>query len=351
MLDPYQQIFHHQRSGMLLLNAQLTVLKVNASAEQLFGLSGRRLCQQPIEQLLHHPELTPSHLRQTIDHLHSFTCNEVSLKLAGQWLLLDITVTAFAEAQQRYLLLELRPVDQQRKLSHEAMQSAQQQAAKELVRGLAHEIKNPLGGLRGAAQLLEKTLPTPDLKEYTQIIMSQADRLRDLVDRLLGPQRPSRFIATNIHLVLEQVRQLIQLQSPHIELTRDYDPSLPDIAMDPHQIEQVLLNIASNAAIALGEQPNSQITLRTRTAYHCVLHGQQHKLVAQIDIIDNGPGIPAQIQDTLFYPMVSGRADGTGLGLSIANNLIDQHHGKITVTSTPGETCFSIFLPLTESSN
>lgn len=237
-------------------------------------------------------------------------------------------------------------MDNQRRLSQEQLQHAQQVAARDLVRGLAHEIKNPLGGLRGAAQLLAKALPDPALTEYTKVIIEQADRLRNLVDRLLGPQRPGQHITQSIHQVAERVCQLVSLEMPdNVTLVRDYDPSLPEMAHDPDQIEQVLLNITRNALQALGEAGGT-ITLRTRTAFQITLHGTRYRLAARIDVEDDGPGVPAQLQDTLFYPMVSGREGGTGLGLSIARNLIDQHCGKIEFNSWPGHTEFSVYLPI-----
>ncbi|MDG2676871.1 nitrogen regulation protein NR(II), partial [Vibrio parahaemolyticus] len=238
-------------------------------------------------------------------------------------------------------------IDQQRRLTQELNQHAQQQAAKLLVRGLAHEIKNPLGGLRGAAQLLEKMLPDPSLTEYTHIIIEQADRLRALVDRLLGPQKPGKKTQENLHQILEKVRQLVELESQNsIIIERDYDPSLPEILMDADQIEQAMLNIVSNAAQILAHQEHGNITIRTRTVHQANIHGKRCKLAARVEITDNGPGIPPELQDTLFYPMVSGREGGTGLGLSISQNLIDQHNGKIDVESWPGHTTFTIYLPI-----
>ncbi|MGL6171780.1 MAG: nitrogen regulation protein NR(II), partial [Vibrio sp.] len=175
----------------------------------------------------------------------------------------------------------------------------------------------------------------------------QADRLRGLVDRLLGPQRPGEKTWENLHLILEKVRQLVVLEAgANLVFERDYDPSLPNILMDTDQIEQALLNIVRNAAQILADQPQATITLRTRTVHQANIHGQRHKLVASIEIIDNGPGIPPELQDTLFYPMVSGREGGSGLGLSISQNLIDQHQGKIEVQSWPGRTMFTIYLPI-----
>ncbi len=214
------------------------------------------------------------------------------------------------------------------------------------MRGPAHEIKNPLGGLRGAAQLLSKALPDPSLLEYTKVIIEQADRLRNLVDRLLGPQLPGTRVTESIHKVAERVVTLVSMELPdNVRLIRDYDPSLPELAHDPDQIEQVLLNIVRNALQALGPE-GGEIILRTRTAFQLTLHGERYRLAARIDVEDNGPGIPPHLQDTLFYPMVSGREGGTGLGLSIARNLIDQHSGKIEFTSWPGHTEFSVYLPI-----
>ncbi|MGO2346554.1 MAG: nitrogen regulation protein NR(II), partial [Providencia sp.] len=247
---------------------------------------------------------------------------------------------------EQFILVELSLLDSQRRLSQEVAQNVQQLAARELIRGLAHEIKNPLGGLRGAAQLLSKALPDPKLNEYTQVIIEQADRLRALVDRLLGPQYPGPKTQQSIHHIVENVTRLVALEKPDdVTLIRDYDPSLPDLEHYPDQIEQVLLNITRNALQAL-EKTGGTITLRTRTAFQVMLQGERYRLAARIDIEDNGSGIPLSIQDTLFYPMVSGRPDGTGLGLSIARSLVDQHLGKIEFTSWPGHTEFSIYLPI-----
>jgi two-component system nitrogen regulation sensor histidine kinase GlnL len=259
--------------------------------------------------------------------------------------LVEVTASAIELDDGVMALLELKRIDQQKKISQELYQHAQQQAAKELVRGLAHEIKNPLGGLRGAAQLLEKELPSEELKEFTGIIIEQADRLRNLVDRLLGPQRPTKHKVHNIHSVLEKVRQLVSMQLPEgIVIERDYDPSIPDFEMDTDQLQQAFLNVVQNAVQALGS--NGNICLKTRTSHQVTIHGQRYRLAAEIKIVDNGPGIPGEIRDTLFYPMITGREGGTGLGLSIAQNLINQHKGRIDCASWPGHTEFSIFLPL-----
>lgn len=340
------QILNSLINSILLLDSQLVVHYANPAAQQLLAQSFRKLFGTPLPDLLGYFSLDIALMRESLHASQGFTDNEVTLVVDGRAHILSLTAQALPKG---HILIELAPMDSQRSLSQEQLQHAQQIAARDLVRGLAHEIKNPLGGLRGAAQLLAKALPDPALTEYTKVIIEQADRLRNLVDRLLGPQRPSLYITQSIHQVVERVFQLVSLEKLYnVKLVRDYDPSLPEITHDPEQIEQVLLNITRNALQALGDA-GGIITLRTRTAFQISLHGTRHRLSARIDIKDNGPGVSAQLQDTLFYPMVSGREGGTGLGLSIARNLIDQHCGKIEFNSWPGHTEFSVYLPIHKS--
>ncbi|MEZ8101324.1 nitrogen regulation protein NR(II) [Vibrio bivalvicida] len=340
-------ILNHQVTAILIMNESLQVKYANPAAEQLFSQSSKRIVDHPLSHLIQHASMDLALLSQPLQSGQSITDSDVTFVVDGKPLMLEVTVSPISWKRELMLLVEMRKIGQQRRLSQELNQHAQQQAAKLLVRGLAHEIKNPLGGLRGAAQLLERTLPDPNLAEYTQIIIEQADRLRALVDRLLGPQKPGKKQPENLHLILEKVRQLVDLEvNQRVTIERDYDPSLPEILMDADQIEQALLNIVSNAGHILKSQSNGQITIRTRTVHQANIHGQRCKLAARIEIIDNGPGIPSDLQDTLFYPMVSGREGGTGLGLSIAQNLIDQHQGKIDVESWPSRTTFTIYLPI-----
>nr|WP_212752754.1 MULTISPECIES: nitrogen regulation protein NR(II) [unclassified Vibrio] len=342
-----QTILNNIVTATLMLDESLCIRYANPAAEQLFSQSAKRIINQPLSKLIQHASLDLALLSQPLQSGQSITDSDVTFVVDGKPLMLEVTVSPISWQRELMLLVEMRKIGQQRRLTQELNQHAQQQAAKLLVRGLAHEIKNPLGGLRGAAQLLEKMLPDHSLTEYTQIIIEQADRLRALVDRLLGPQKPGKKCSENLHVILEKVRQLVELEaSTHLVIERDYDPSLPDILMDTDQIEQALLNIVSNAAQILSHDPHGKITLRTRTVHQANIHGQRHKLVARIEISDSGPGIPTELQDTLFYPMVSGREGGTGLGLSISQNLIDQHNGKIDVESWPGRTTFTIYLPI-----
>ncbi len=332
-------------SAVLILDETLTVCYANPSAEQLLCLSLRRLQSAPLTLLLPHCKLDFYQIRQSLSHCERVIKSDSALIIDGQMHKVKLKACRFEHQHKTVILLELGLVERQYQLNQEAIENAQQEAARELIRGLAHEIKNPLGGLRGAAQLLEKMLPTAELREYTKLIINQADRLKNLVNRLLGPQKIGHRRHENIHVILEKARQLVQLDAPWVKISRDYDPSLPEIEMDPEQLEQAILNILNNAVFALKAQEDAHIFLRTRTEHQVMLNGEQHRFAVRIDIQDNGPGILEKLQDTLFFPMVSGNPEGTGLGLAITRNLIDQHKGKIFVASEPKKTVFTILLP------
>ncbi len=239
------------------------------------------------------------------------------------------------------LLAELRPIEQQLRLAREERIAAEQQANRELIRNLAHEIKNPLGGLRGSAQLLERELAQPELREYTQVIIKEADRLQSLMDRMLTPHRAPRIEPMSVHEVLERVRSLVKAEFG-IVVERDYDPSLPELVGDREQLIQAVLNIARNAAQAGG----SSIVFKTRAIRQITILRQRHRLALELQVIDDGPGVPVEIQDRIFNPLVSGREGGTGLGLSLAQTFVRYHEGVIEFESRPGRTIFRILLPL-----
>ncbi|MDP4535053.1 nitrogen regulation protein NR(II) [Alkalimonas collagenimarina] len=335
-------------TAVLILDQQLQISSFNAACSAVLGISEKRLSGQYFPSLFQHCELGKEPLRHAIEQQKSIAISDVQTILHdGHPTLLDFYLTPFNHQQQDYLLLEIRQIDRQRKISQDNVQQHQHHAARELVRNLAHEIKNPLGGLRGAAQLLESSLDE-EQREYTQLIIAQADRLRKLVDRLLGPYRPPQQKFANLHQVIEQVYQLAMLDNASaVTMQRDYDPSIPVFRFDPELIEQALLNIVRNAQQAL--QQGGHILLQSRILYQHTLHGQRHKLVAAIKVIDDGPGIPAEIKDTLFYPMVSGKAGGTGLGLTIAQTLLHQHGGWIDCDSWPGHTEFTLYLPISDT--
>ncbi|MBY5923292.1 nitrogen regulation protein NR(II) [Ferrimonas balearica] len=344
--QPDPDYLHQLSTAVLVLDDQLRVLYANQAAEQLLGLGQRRLIGQPAASLYSQLTTDTALLRQTLSQEQGQSLYAVSMvTLDGQHHTIDLIFTPLESGQ---ILVEARMVDHQQRISQELQHYAQQHAAQLLVRGLAHEIKNPLGGLRGAAQLLERELTDPELKEFTTIIIEQSDRLRSLVDRLLGPQYPGTWAEGNVHRILEQVARLCEMEaSGSLRIERDYDPSIPDFVMEAEQLQQALLNIVRNAVQATEGQ--GCITLRTRSQGQMTIAGQRHRQVVAVSVIDNGPGIDPAIQDTLFYPMVTNKADGSGLGLSIAQKIVSQHQGRIELESWPGHTEFTLLLPMTFS--
>jgi two-component system nitrogen regulation sensor histidine kinase GlnL len=253
------------------------------------------------------------------------------------------------EGQDIRVILEMVPADRAVRISRDEGRIDQSETSRHLVRGLAHEIKNPLGGIRGAAQLLASELPNEELQEYTKIIIEEADRLRNLVDRLLGSHQLPRFHQINIHQVLERVFSLLKAEvGERISLTRDYDPSIPELSGDESQLIQVFLNIGRNALQALTEREleGAQITFKTRTMRQYTIRQTRHRIVVRVDVIDNGPGIKKDLLEKIFYPMISGRASGTGLGLSIVQQFVELHQGSVECESDPGRTQFSVYFPL-----
>jgi two-component system, NtrC family, nitrogen regulation sensor histidine kinase GlnL len=249
------------------------------------------------------------------------------------------------------VLVEMIEIEQQTRQEREERVLGQAQANKELIRNLAHEIKNPLGGIRGAAQLLAMELDSRELTEYTQVIVQEADRLQLLVDRLLAPHRRPHVVGdVNIHEVCERVRSLILAEFPRgLTLVRDYDTSIPEFRGDREQLIQAVLNISLNAAQALAERiaaGDARLVLRSRIARQVTIGKTRFRLALELHIEDNGPGIPDSIRDRIFYPLVSGREGGSGLGLTLAQTFVQQHHGTIECDSALGRTVFKIVIPL-----
>ncbi|WP_304941500.1 nitrogen regulation protein NR(II) [Bacterioplanoides sp. SCSIO 12839] len=349
-----QRLLEHLNTGVVLLDADLMVTYMNPAAEALLEMSDKRGMGVHFSELADESPEAKAALENAIINGTSFTKREASIVLHNQHhVTLDYSVSPVSHPETKLptLLVEMSGRDRLMRISREEQLIAKQETTRHLVRGLAHEIKNPLGGIRGAAQLLERELPSEGLKEYTEIIIEEADRLRDLVDRLLGPRQIPKTEQVNIHEILERVCQLVSVESENvIQIERDYDPSIPELEADKGQIVQAMLNICRNAMQAMLEAeppiPVPTLKLRTRTVRQFTIGHLRHRLVAQIDIRDNGPGIPAKLQENLFYPMVTGRPEGTGLGLSISQSIINQVNGIIEVDSQPGNTLFSIYLPL-----
>lgn len=351
----HTRLLENLSTAIILLDQDLCLSHINAAAEILLELSGSRHIGEPISHLLVDADSTLLTLRETLDSGRPHTRREAILttsygsKIAKSTV--DYTITPIEDIPGSALIVEIQPIDRLLRISREETLFSAQESTHALLKGLAHEIKNPLGGLRGAAQLLERELSDDSLKEYTQIIINESDRLRNLVDRMLGPAKPQNLSDTNIHEVLERVRQLTEAEAgDKVDIIRDYDPSIPDLIADSESLIQATLNITRNAVHALGFKPpeteRPAIHISTRIIRQFTIGGLNHKLVCRIDICDNGPGIPEDIQDKVFIPMVSGHASNSGLGLSIAQSIVNQHHGLIAFTSEIGETCFSIFLPL-----
>lgn len=344
----YQQTLANQLvTAVIILDQNLTICYVNPAAEALLIKSFYKLYGASFELIFTNTSICKSRLEQLLATGQEFTDSDISVQLSeSHRFTAEITASAVEFDKVPHVLLEFKQIDQQKQISLEVFQQQQSIAARDLIKGLAHEIKNPLGGLRGAAQLLSKEL-SADQQEYTDMIIEQADRLTNLVDRLLGPNQLPQIQPHNIHSVLEKIYQVIRYSNEqNVDIKRDYDPSIPYIECDQEKIQQAVLNIVNNAIQAIDKHHN--ITLQTRIASNTTINGKLIKLAVRISIIDDGPGIPEQIQDTLFYPMVSGRSNGTGLGLSIAQTLINQHHGKLSCHSIPGHTEFMILLPLTQ---
>ncbi len=333
-------------SAVVLTDEKLVVRYMNAGAENLFAISRRKVLGTPLTRVLGRSHGLETALENALRTNWSYTGQDLKIQRPGfKPLHLDCTVSP-AEATGVRLLLEFRPIDAQLRVAREEQLLQQQQANRELIRNLAHEIKNPLGGIRGSAQLLEHELTDPQLREYTEVIIAEADRLQNLMNQLLSAHCMMRPGLINIHDILERVRKLVLAEFPEVSVQRDYDTSLPELTADREQLIQAVLNIARNAAQAMNGE--GQITLRTRAARQVTLAKRRFKLALELQVIDNGPGIPEEIRDKIFYPLISGREGGSGLGLSLAQSFVEQHQGMIDVESRSGHTCFTIRLPISE---
>ena len=343
-------------TAVMLVDESGTVRYMNPAAENLFGLSNQNAEGEPLENVFQQSAVLTAAMGYAREHNCSYSEHGLTLSANGHPVVhLSCTVTPVDSEPHVAgggFLFEFRHTEQEVKIAREERILDQSQANRELIRNLAHEIKNPLGGIRGAAQLLDRELERPALHEYTQVIMKEADRLQLLMDRLLTPHRLPRPTQVNVHEVLERVRSVILAEFAGIAVRRDYDTSLPTIEGDREQLIQAALNIARNAAQALAAHPRSdgrsEIQLVTRVARQVTLARKRYRHAIDIRISDNGPGIPESIRERIFYPLVSGREGGSGLGLTLAQNFVVQHHGTITFESSPGNTFFSVLLPVRE---
>jgi two-component system nitrogen regulation sensor histidine kinase GlnL len=329
-------------TAVVALDDAFVVRYANPAAENLFATGAKSLIGHAFLPLFSEG----AELKHTLEEARlthwDYSAQNVTYSRQGRDALTLSCVVTRIDAAGLALLAELRPIDEQLRQAREERLVSGQQSNRELIRNLAHEIKNPLGGLRGSAQLLERELDRPELREYTQVIIKEADRLQGLMDRMLTPHRTPRVEPVSIHEVLERVRSLVRAESG-LEIQRDYDPSIPELIGDREQLIQAVLNIARNAVQAGARN----IVFRTRSLRQITVMKQRHKLALELQVMDDGPGVPDEIRERIFNPLVSGREGGTGLGLSLAQTFVQYHQGVVEFESRPGRTIFRILLPLT----
>ncbi len=348
--EEQSRILEALTTAVLVVDDRLRVRHINHAAETLFRVSSRQVLDQPLVQALRGAGLLDELVTASLRTGGAYTERERRLPVRDDHpVTVDCTITPLAPER---VLVEIAEVDRHARISREQHLLSQNRAVQELIRGLAHEIKNPLGGLRGAAQLLESELPEGgEYREYTQVVIREADRLQQLVDTLLGPNAPLRQEWVNIHEVLERVRALVEAEEADgqygrvpVWIHRDYDPSIPEVRAEHNHLVQAALNLVRNACQAAG--PGGNVTLRTRVQRQFTIADRPHRLVARIDVIDDGPGIAPEQQEQIFYPMVTSRVEGTGLGLPVAQSLVSRLGGLIECLSEPGATVFTIWLPM-----
>jgi two-component system, NtrC family, nitrogen regulation sensor histidine kinase GlnL len=334
-------------TAVLMLDDRLHVTYANPAAENLLAHGRKHLIGLSLEKALPGNDHFLQRIHQSLDTEGGFNENELVLDLAGEPVHLHCVISPVESGEAR-LALEFRELEQQMKIAREAKILEQQQANRELMRNLAHEIKNPLGGIRGAAQLLERELPDAELREFTQVIVKETDRLQTLMNRLLTPNRPPHVEPVNIHEVLERVRALLVAEFPEtLSIVRDYDTSLPELNGDKEQLIQTLLNVARNAAQATDGR--GEIRFVTRVERQVTIARNRYRLAIAVVIEDDGPGVAPEIAERIFYPLVSGRNGGTGLGLALAQGYASQHQGIIEFDSVPGRTRFTVLLPVRDT--
>ena len=317
---------------------------LNQSGQSLFGRSSSRAIGMPLNELLRDAHASSQALQRVLESGAPFTKREVSLHVQHGTVRVNYSISPLSETE---LLIEFQRLDRFIRIGRDERHVSLQETTRKLARGVAHEVKNPLGGIRGAAQLLHRQLATAEQREYTSVIIAEADRLRNLVDRILGPNGRTNPAPVNLHHVIERVVKLLDAEhTSRIAFKRFYDPSLPEVQADFEKLVQATLNVLVNAAQALRETADPVIELHTRVLRQFTIGTTRHRLVANVDFIDNGPGVPADVAERIFYPMISGRPDGSGLGLAITQTIIAQHQGIVECESEPGRTLFSFYLPI-----
>ena len=353
-----QYLIDNMETAVLLFDNELCLKVINPAGESLLQASKRTLTGKPVRAIFSSNKKCIRMLETAAQEYRAITRRELTLHISpGNDITVDCTATPITTlrngSRQIDLIVEITQIDRLLKLAREEQFQSQYDATRRVLRGMAHEVKNPLGGIRGAAQLLDMETTDPSLREFTRIIIRETDRLSGMVDKMAGPNKPLQLQPDNIHNITEDVRELVAAEYPDmVQLVTDYDPSLPDIQVDHDALVQVILNLSRNAVQAMLDEPEAtsgapnRLIFRTRVTSHFTIGDVFHRIVMRLDIEDNGPGIPEELQSTVFYPLITSKASGSGLGLSIAQTIINQHEGLIEFTSEPGKTVFSIFLPL-----
>ncbi|MFK7815970.1 MAG: nitrogen regulation protein NR(II) [Gammaproteobacteria bacterium] len=355
-IKEHKRILDNLALAIFVINENLRVQYLNPAAEEIVGTGSSHALNRCLTEFIQDTDGDLfQHIQNSIERGHPITQREVCMKrVGGSDITIDCSITPMhTNNEEMICMLEISQVDRMVKISREEHLLSEMQATQNMLRGLAHEIKNPLGGLRGAAQLLAGELNDASLKEYTDVIISEADRLRKLVDRMFGPNITPSKKPINIHHVLEHIRHLALAETPtRIEFKVDYDPSIPDIHADRDLLVQAILNIVRNAVrsvisgLSKDDKSSGTVTVKTRILRQYTLADVMHRLVVEVSVIDDGPGIKEELKSQIFFPMVSGSEDGTGLGLPISQNLVSLHDGLIEFDSAPGRTEFRVLLPL-----
>ncbi len=348
--DPGRHI-DNLSTAVLVLDDALGVRYANPAAEQLLGVSAQQLKGRRPGEVVPGLTLLNPLLERSLAGDHGPARRELAVDLdpsGNRRVNVDCAVTAVeTPGRGTEIILELSAADWRLRMKREAGLLAQLSITRGMMRQLAHEIRNPLGGIRGAAQLLGRQLPSGELAEYTTLIIREADRLSSLAGGFLGPPGEPSVRRLNVHEIVEHIRRLLIAEaSESLAVVRDYDPSLPEVNVDRDQIIQAMMNLARNALQAAG--PEGRIIFRTRALMNRKIADRVHRIVASVEIEDDGPGVPESLRDTLFYPLVTGRPEGTGLGLTTAQDLVSRHGGLVEFESRPGRTVFSMLFPIEE---
>jgi two-component system nitrogen regulation sensor histidine kinase GlnL len=336
-------------TAVIIIDPAFKVCSMNSAAEALLDISRKQAAARGLEDLFPGCQHITEQLQKAQDNQQVFAERDLVVTLPeGRKLTVDCTVTpVYEESRAGYLVIELTQIDRRLRISREDHLLNQGEGSRELLRGVAHEIKNPLGGILGAAQLLSSELDSKELNEYTDVIIHEVARLQNLVDRMLGPRQLPKLESFNVHEILELVYQLIRAEAdPHTVMIRDYDPSLPNVQVDREMLQQAILNLAGNALQAVEDQDFKEIRFRTRAVRNFTIGDTAYRLVLRIDVMDSGSGVAPEMQERIFLPMVTNKPGGSGLGLSIAQTLIQRHGGLIECERNEDQTCFTIFLPI-----